>query len=377
MLDTVKLRSPYIDEDAAAAVTRALSTRKGYDGPTGLLKYEVVGDELRGSYDHRVRVALLRKKHVKVEGKGGKTNIVLEDCPPYLEIEGSVHKAMLGHNVCGGPVNIHGAVSWFVFDVMRRLDYALPSGGGWQVRRLDWAECYLLGETRVRDYLYSLRQAAYPRRKVDTYGGTGIAAYGFNDSTKFYHKGPEFRKHDAPRLRKAVDSAGSQWYTHLQMLADQVLRCEVELRAPLLDRAFGRPPLVHEITREWVAGIWENRVHRVLREGKTDVEIVRTNDAVKRRLIDTYGSRGGRALYATWVALAHYGEDRAREDLPRATFYRHRKMLVDAGCSWRSTDVAILDNPGTVPPDFAPTLLDRRRMVGVDPQVARLELVAA
>ncbi len=371
MLDTVKLHSPYISEDVANQVERHLNTRSGVQNSTGTIMYEIVGGEvqLEGSYDHRVRVAVLRKRSVWVPGKGTRRGqTVIEECPPYLEVEGSVHKAMAGHNVWGGPPSIREPITWLIFDLARYFDCWLPYAPTWDIQRLDWANVYDLGShTVVGDYLWALNQASYPRRRAQNYGRTGAFFPGDATSVKFYHKGVEFQRHDYGRIRRAP-FGGVQLANEVRDRANRLLRVEVSIKAPTLDRAYDRSPTVDKVSPIWVADLWEREVQKVVREGRTDMEVVRKAVDVRARLGSLHSRRLASAVYATWVGFSTVGEEQTKLLMAQDTFYRHRRFLEAAGCSWHGTDVQLVD---AVPSfgDFVPTLTHRSRVLEVHPRV--------
>jgi II/X family phage/plasmid replication protein len=373
MLDTVKITSPAIGEDLAARVEGFLRTRRGIENSTGELLYEIVGGEVKldGSYDHRVRVAVLRKRYRWIPGEGSRRGeTVVEDSPPYLEVEGSVHKAMVGHNCWGGPVDIARACFWLVVDLGERLDCWLPYAMDWEVRRLDWANVYDLGSSEaVGDYCWALNQAAYPRRRAARYGRTGIHFGGDTTAVKLYNKGVEFRRHDLMRIRRAV-SGGAIVAREIAERADSLLRVEVSIKARVLDEAYGMAT-VAKVSAEWASMVWEREVQKMAREARSDVEVVRMAAAVKERLQGHYTRRQAATLYATWVAFSTIGEESAAADMARSTFYLHRSQLTAAGCSWRGTDVQLIEAAPRFG-DFAPSLIDRRRLVEVHPRVLAL-----
>ena len=108
MLDTVKLQSPELDEATAQAVTAQLELRSCVDLKSGELLYEFTSGGLSGSYDHRISVQVKRERWQQPRTPQGdrafgrKASPILVPCEPYLLLEGSVHKALLGHNVHGG-----------------------------------------------------------------------------------------------------------------------------------------------------------------------------------------------------------------------------------------------------------------------------------
>src|SRR5205085_341409 len=83
-----------------------------------------------------------RDRMGRERGQDDRSLVRKHDCPPYLTIEGSVHKALLGHNIFGGPLHVSQACRWFVADVGARLGLALPPADAWEVGRVDWAEVY-------------------------------------------------------------------------------------------------------------------------------------------------------------------------------------------------------------------------------------------
>lgn len=392
MLDTVKLRSPYLSDELAAAIERRLVLRRAIDGPTGEVLYELVSGALVGSFDHRVSVTVLREEWVSERSSkrlnprwqeaspGDRRHLrkwvqpvhtYKQESLPFIELEGSVHKALLGHNVHGGPGDVLAACRWFVADVGRRLGVQLPAADGWEVRRADWAEVYDLGTVvGCAEYVRGLNAAEYPRRKVARYADESISAPGTTTAVKVYRKGPEFSAHDGRRFRKAGlwDMAAE-----LQEVASTRLRVEIGVKARKLDEDFGgRAPLVAEVTAEYLRGLYEVEVVRLLREGAGEMRIVRLAHEVEGRLAEVYGERCGGALYATWVRFSTNGEGRTKERMKRATFYLHRKQLQAVGISWHGTDVALLPRYSAIPADFAPVLSDPRRVGGEDPRVIEL-----
>ena len=58
------------------------------------------------------------------------------------------------------------------------------------------------------------------------------------------------------------------------------------------------------------------------------------------------------------------GEKQLKERLKRTTYYRHIKLLKDAGISWLGTDIKVKDTY-IVPADFAPIRNDIRRLTEI------------
>jgi II/X family phage/plasmid replication protein len=364
MLDTVRLRSPALEEATAQAVEQSCQRRMCFEIATGWVVYELTTGALSGSWDERVSIRVMREEWTVPEGQRA---AIMQPCAPYVLLEGSVHKALLGHNVHGGPLDAVAACRWLVADVAARLEVALADGAAWTVQRVDWTEVYDLGTfAGVQEYVHALKLAEMPRRRPCTYPG-GVYFPGHTTTVKLYHKGPEFYKHDRKRLMQAL---GVKPTAELYARANTLLRFEVELHARKLDDDYRKSsnlqagkPTVAWLTREYLESVHDREAGRLLREGQADMDTVRTNRAVSRRLKDTYGQTLGNQLFGTWLQLAALGEEVVKVELPRRTFYRHRKQLVDAGCSWKGADVRIIAQVSAIPEGFSPVRCDPRRLL--------------
>jgi hypothetical protein len=67
------------------------------------------------------------------------------------------------------------------------------------------------------------------------------------------------------------------------------------------------------------------------------------------------------------MQLSAMGELEMRNSQSRPTFYRHRKMLVDAGISWHSSDIQQVTP--VFPIDFIPISSDTRCVRGEHPMM--------
>jgi hypothetical protein len=189
---------------------------------------------------------------------------------------------------------------------------------------------------------------------------------GSSSSVKLYHKGPEFESHDRVRVRSHTDVDA------LQLRANMLLRCEVELHARTLDEEHGNPPGPAEISMSWVKDVYDRDVARLVRDGIGAMRQVRTHTAVRGRLYARYTAAQASALWGTWLELSALGEDFTRARLARATFYKHRQKLTAAGCSWHGGDVKLDTSVRLVPEDFSPVRSDPRRLTDEAPEVASL-----
>ena len=89
------------------------------------------------------------------------------------------------------------------------------------------------------------------------------------------------------------------------------------------------------------------------------MDTVRTTRAVLTRLQNNYPGSQATRLYGFWSSLTSLGDEVARQQYPKATFYRNRKALEDAGISWRGSDIVVTANDSAIH-DFAPMRVDRR-----------------
>ena len=205
MLDTVRLRSPAIDAGTAWKVEQSCQRRQALEIATGELLYSLTTGALAGSWDERVSVRVMREEWTVLPGR---REAQLVPCEPYVLLEGSVHKALLGHNVWGGPLEPVAACRWLVADVADRLRVELPTADLWTVLRADWAEVYDLGSFEaVQEFLHGLRLAEMPRRKPRTYPG-GCYFPGDTTTVKLYQGTGVLRARPA----QAEGSPGHNWH---------------------------------------------------------------------------------------------------------------------------------------------------------------------
>lgn len=372
--DTVKLRSPFLSEQTIQQVREQSFLRSGVEMATGEIRYELFAGELLGSWDSRISV--IPKDEIYVIGKNGRP--VKERCDPYLEIEASLHKIFCGHNVYGGPTDFREACRAFVELIEKLLDVELPIADNWTVHRVDVALVYRLPMAACKEFFDGISLMNFPRRHRGS-AKYAMAVYfpGKTTTVKFYHKGTEFRVHERSRLRgffvnlfmylnqdKKNDTTSyakaERKVDALQRLADSRLRSEVEIHSDKLQYDFGGNPKVKELTDAYLQEVYDKEVEKLLREGKQGMDTVRDTRAVMRRLNSLYGTSSGQRLYGFWSSLCTLGDEVTRQQYAKTVFYRNRKMLEDAGVSWRGTDIVVVANDSLLPADFSPIRSDKR-----------------
>lgn len=396
-IDTVKLKSPPLDEGTAVFLEQQSILKSGVDLASGEVLYEFTHGELLGSWDSRVSFRVQREEWVNLGGR-----LDLMPCKPHVVIEASLHKFFFGQNVYGSPERFIDSVCMFVELVSELLDLKKGLFGDahsmfldarrWEVRRVDWAEVYQLTPPMIVEFFRGISHCKFPRRSAKSakYGNNAVYFPGTTTTLKLYHKGPEFKEHDRGRIRRTLTAYYmKQLAEHssqralgrgvansdlnkfverklaaLQRLADNRLRVEVEIHADKLSADFGgRFPLVSEMTDEYLKKVHDAEVFKLLREGKTEMETVRTHDMVKARLNAIYGKRRANSLFSFWLQLATRGEEVMTAEISRSQFYQNRKLLVEAAVSWLSSDVFIVPNETALPRGFVPLRSDRRLCV--------------
>jgi len=373
-LDTVKLRSPVLDEKTFAAIERVCVRKQGIELSSGATLYQFTSGSLAGSWDSRVSLRPMRTDWIKDDSG----RVRHQTCPPYVIVECSAAKFFFGQNVYGGPTDFVATCVRLIQILELLLGVRLPDARVWHVRRADWAETFALPYIAIQEYFEAIQSTYFPRRKMQKYGDHAIYVPGCTTTVKLYHKGREFALHDFKRIRAVLaarllkdrslslpfeqrQARADRFARALQRLANCRLRAEVEVHADKLDYDFGHRPPVEEVTDEYLKSIFDNEMERLLREGRDSVQLARTSRDVASRLLQAYGRPKGHRLHGFWCVMASNGESYCKREYSLATFYRCRKALQDAGVSWHNTDVQIGVVRTTLPRDFAPIRSDPRR----------------
>lgn len=354
MIDTVRLRSPYISEELAFIIECNSFIRQGIDCVTGDLHYQFTSSELKGSYDTRIHISVQREEWSRITDTKSPVKI---PCKPYLIIECSVHKIIVGHNLYGGSSDFHFCI-WHLIDfIEKNLNVKLPCYLSYMVDRLDYAKCYIFDEpTMPTDYISSLNLLSYPRRKdIYRYGNETIFIKGTTTVLKFYYKGSEFSKHDRLRLKQFIDSSD---LFELSTLANRLLRVEVEFKKKKLKDLFGKhkcQPLVTDINMDVIKKEYQNNINKFLIDAGTNQNRVYMVQDIQRLLFNKFDTGQAGTLFGFWLQMISLGEESVKSTMKKATFYKYRKLLKDLNISFNIDSNYNLDKKNSIA-DFSPTL---------------------
>lgn len=391
MYDTVVLKSQFISEEIAKSAEYFCTRMEGVDLFTGEILYTFTRAELAGSYDYRIRMNVERTIMIR-ENTPSPVRIPSQ---PYIKIECSLHKLLLGHNCYGGPDNFKLSVKYLIKFLEDIMNLKLPFFLSWYVERLDIAYVFNLGDKKVVfQYLRNMKNMYYVRRGSPVPYKGGLYYAGSSTTDKLYHKGYEYQKHDYKRLKKNLtkrldkENRGSEHpvieemlkkYYNIGILANKLLRCEVEIKKRKLIREFSQDNenvYVNDIDDDYCKMLYDEEFKRIISEGQTDMKTVRDSNNVRNRLIDEYGKRTAKTLMGTWHDLALHGEEYCRLMMAESTLRRHKKLLKDKACEWSNTDVFI-KKYNIVPLDFKPYSDSFYNFNEIDPEVRKkLESVA-
>lgn len=346
MYDTVKIISPFLPIETVDKVTKFCVWKIGIELMTNDSVYEFVQGSLKNTFDHRIGISVNDNR---------------------LVVEGSVHKAISGQNIFGGPDNLVECVRWLVNQLQSIMGVELPEVDEWQVVRVDVAYgFYLGGLDAVLEWFRDNTKAYYPSRKKREYHG-GLYFAGQTTTLKFYAKGLEFIKHDFKRLKKILEE---EFLMRLTEFAYGILRVEVEVKNKKLKNMFGKEEVYIKdlVGKDYMfEQLYNMEVGKISKQNIAIgnlKSVVRDYDKVVARLEQCYSKNLSRALLATWFRLSADGYDMVLGGMSKSTFHRHVKQLREAGISWEGSDVIVGSGNRLVPDDFFPVTSDDRMIGG-------------
>lgn len=238
-----------------------------------------------------------------------------------LKIYGSPARAIHANNVFGSGDPVLCALDMLSF-ASKHTGLSFPVEG-WDVTRMDVTLNYDLGgPAEVRQALNELRHAEGGHYQLRTaaetvYWGSVRSAL---RAGKAYHKGPHLR-YQLKRGQCVVDDQ------QLSM-ADRVLRLEMSLRSQFWRERAGKP--WHQFSESELEALHEDYFGKLI----GTVEVKEMDNLLQR--FEEVAATPGQALsaYRTWSLIRSIGVREAQVSMPRATWYRHKKIMFDAGLAW-------------------------------------------
>ena len=316
--------------------------------------YHFVNCELQGTFDNRVMIKVERRDWVtdcrEDEKRSGDEIIrtekkvpILQESEPYLVVELSLHKFILGQNVFGGSNDIIGQFRKFLEVVNFEFASSLTVDD-FTVMRIDYAEAYKFSSfDKVQKYISIIKKAKYPRRnKPLHYGNESIYYTGTTSTLKFYHKGPEFKRHDRKRLNEVV---GKDLTSRIEEYANKVLRIEVEVKRKTLMNMFGFYPSLYELNEKFglIICFWESEVNKVIELVNDRNKKFECAADLRNYMKSELGSRLANSVYLTFLNLQIMGVDETRKVTSKPTWYRHKRLLKELGIDWKKTSFEIVE----------------------------------
>ncbi len=380
MIDTIGILSPYIDENLAKIIENQGKKFIKIDCNSGVIEFEFINNNLNGSYDSRISISVKREAWIKSLKDGIP---ILSKTKPYLYIECSIHKLLLGHNCYGGSSDFNLCIKYLIIFIQKSLDIKLPQYDSWRVKRVDSAECYLL-ETKKHcmHWFKTLSSVNFARRNTCTFGETGVYLSGSTTTLKFYHKGSEFKKHDKIRLNRYFKK---DYLLNTIDKAEKIVRVEVEIHKKKLVSDFSDSkellekneyftslgfnfscdnlPFIELITSNYLNKVHDNQVFKFLKESDVGMETVRKSLDVRERIFNSFESSLAGNLFGFWYQMTTLGENLVKSKMQKRTFYKYRKLLIDNSVSWVDTDIT-RDESRVI--NFSPIRSSPRRMLDVD-----------
>jgi len=237
-------------------------------------------------------------------------------------LHGSPARVVYANNVFGSGDPIQCALDMIRY-ASKHTGILLPLDvTKWKCTRIDVTQNYDLGSgAEVRQALSYLRQAEGGRYQVRTASET---VYWSQNSAlrsgKAYHKGPHLKF----QFRRNQASAQE----HEFLLADRLLRLELSLKSQYWrERSL---KAWHQYTQTELEQIHSEYFAQFV--GKIEVIEMDNLQDQFRKAAKTSGQ--GMAAYRTWSLIKSIGMHEARDSMPRATYYRHMKIMKAVGLTW-------------------------------------------
>lgn len=366
MIDTVCFLTPILPSLYVEKIKRNLKIYSCVDCSTGEILYNFSTGIVKGSYDSSINLKINADNSIKIT------------C--------SIHKVLLGYNIAYGSDNLVLLANCLKKILYDALEVKLPDVMLWELLQVDYTLTYNLHtQDNVEHYINSLKNAEYARRNAKHYNNNGLQVPGATTVIKFYNKQKEFVEHDYSKIKKVV---GQGVADNLLTLANGLLRIEVSIRSRKLKQIFTNTVFRKEQYKifknasntfgmqsvqaqnatslldknkvtlkdfriEKIIKVWESEVLKVIKD-KNNVVLVNKDNLVLDRLTTLFSTRKVSSLYSFWTLLSTRGEAYVKSVYKKATYFRLRKELIEAGISWKDTNIYIRTDHNVI--NFVPSL---------------------
>lgn len=314
MIDTVKLYT-IITKEVYDVIKYRSDINTKYNKSTGELFYKIITDSLEGSYDSRLSV--------KVSDNAAKYKM----SGYLLEVEGSYHKLTKGQNAFDGYCDFSDVFCGLINIVGKEYNINLYQFI-WYVQRVDIALCFdLENNSNVCNYINNLSKISYPRRKIRFYENESIYCSSTSTTLKIYNKLREFKKHDVPKLKDTDFNI----LEHMCKI-DGYIRFECEIKKKKLKKITGKENItIMDIGYKKLLEVWKSEFMKLIKYNENNINLVRNNNDVKKRLLDKYKSAKAMNLFGFYLSLIQDGYSSVRDCTSSSTFYRKIKELKEVG----------------------------------------------
>lgn len=218
-------------------------------------------------------------------------------------------------------LDISGCIARIVQFVQSATGIVLPTDHDlWRVTRLDvTANLAMACLPEVRDALRVLRDCEGGRYRVSAQAGDTV--YWSNTSKlrkgKAYAKGPHLA-----HLMKKKGYTGRQYTTEEIDKANRILRLELTIGREYFARHDWKKCTPLKLQYEW-----QTYFYRMIGSAE-----MKSDDDVKSRIYAVAPTENqARAAYCCWTVIKEQGWERAKEMFSKSVWYRHLKLLRDAG----------------------------------------------
>ncbi len=312
MIDTIKIYAE-INKETYNAIKYKSIVKNSTDYNSGELLYEIINDHLSGSFDSRLSIRV---------GCGSKYQFTTYGY--FIEVEGSYHKIINGYNSHNGYYDIEFIVENLIQMVELSYNIVLPALSKWFLQRCDIAICYdLKQQGNVKSYINSLSRCKYPRRNIKFYYDESLYLTGTTTTLKIYNKLLEFRKHD---LKKFI-SSDFNLSDYLSFISG-FIRFECEIKKKMLVKMYNTKHIkVIDVKYDDLKIIWSDEFMKLLGIIKSDLNIVRGREEVKKRLNTIFKPSKAIRLYNFYCAIQLNGEIDMKESMSSRTYQRNIKDL--------------------------------------------------